>query len=339
MFEELGTLDKSKKYNFFIVRTPFQFINAYETLDYFKTENNILIIIDNGTENNKKQLSELIDPNFWTTIMRFGDQKSSNFMNYVNLIHKIKKISVEYLFMSSGFNKMQQILIANINSEKTCFFDQGTGTILTYNYFKKNNINKLNLKKLRFLFLGLKIKINKQIDFFTMFDFEKLNKSNIYKNNYDFVKNKYNLNNKELKNEVFIIGQKLVKSKMVSQEEYFSYLNNILENYKEYNINYLMHRTEDKDYLINNNFDKKMNILDSTKPGELYFLELDYQPKYIIGNVSALLISLKYIFKDINIISYKFNNAKFLNNEGYILSYDNMKKSGIKIVNNNYSKM
>lgn len=332
MFEELNLLDKSLVYNVYVVRTPFQFINAYETLDYFKTKNNILVIIDNGTENNKKQLSQQIDEKYWHTIVRFGDQKESNFMNYVNLIKKLKKLNIDTLFTSSGFNKMQQIIIANCNSKKTCLFDQGTGTILTYKLFQNSDINKFNLKKLRFFFLGLKTKINKNIDFFTMFDFKDLPKSKIYKNSYDFVKKKYNLDNKKLTDEVFIIGQKLVKSNMVTQEEYFEYLDNILDTYKGYKINYLMHRTEDKEYLIENKYNSKMNLLESTKPGEIYFLELDTQPKVIIGNVSALLISLKYIFKDINIISYRFKNENFIGNKEYVLAYENMKQSGIKII-------
>lgn len=332
MFDKLDLLDKNITYNIYIVRTPFQFINAYETLDFFKTKNNILIIIDNGTENNKKQLTQQLDEKYWDLVIRFGDQDSSNFMNYVNLIKKIKKLNIETLFTSSGFNKMQQIIIANVNSKKTCFFDQGTGTILTYKLFKNNEINKFNLKKLRFTFLGLKTKINKQIDFFTMFDFKDLEKSRIYRNNYGFAKKKYNLNNKKITNEVFIVGQKLVKSKMVTEEEYFIYLDNILNKYKGFKINYLMHRTEDKEYLLKNAYDKKMNLLDSTKPGELYFLEMDIQPKYIIGNVSALLISLKYIFQDINIISYKFKDKRFLANTEYQLAYDNMRASGIKII-------
>lgn len=332
MFDKLDSLDKNISYNIYIVRTPFQFINAYETLDYFKTENNILVIIDNGTENNKKQLTQQLNKEYWDLVIRFGDQGSSNFMNYVKLINKFKKLNIETLFTSSGFNKMQQIIIANVNSKKTCFFDQGTGTILTYNLFKNNEINKFNLKKLRFIFLGLKTKIDKQINFFTMFNFKDLPKSKIFRNNYNFAKKSYKLDNKKIVDEVFIIGQKLVKSKMVSEKEYFEYLDNILNKYKGFKINYLMHRTEDKEYLLKNEYDKKMNLLDSTKPGEIYFLEMDIQPKYIIGNVSALLISLKYIFKDINIVSYKFKDKRFLNNPEYQLAYDNMKISGIKII-------
>ena len=332
MFKELDLLDKSLLYNVYVVRTPFQFINAYETLDYFKTKNNILIIIDNGTINNKNQLTQQIEEKFWDKIVRFGDQKESNFMNYVNLIRKLKKLKIDTFFTSSGFNKMQQIIMANLNSKKTILFDQGTGTILTYKLFQNGDINKFSMKKLRFWFLGLKTKVDNNIDFFTMFDFKNLPTSKIYKNNYDFVKKKYNLRNKKLTDEVFIIGQKLVKSNMVTKQEYFEYLDNIINKYKGYKINYLMHRTEDKEYLIENKYNSKMNLLDSTKPGEIYFLELDTQPKVIIGNVSALLISLKYIFKDINIISYKFRDKRFVDNKEYMLAYDNMRESGIKII-------
>ena len=93
-----------------------------------------------------------------------------------------------------------------------------------------------------------------------------------------------------------------------------------------------MHRTEDKEYLLKGGYDKKMNILNSTKPGEIYFLEKDIQPKAIVGSVSALLISLKFIFKDINIVAYKFKNKTFLDNRLISLAYDDMKKSGIKII-------
>lgn len=329
-------LDKNIVYNIYLVKTPFQFINAYEALDYFKTKNNILIIVDNGVENNKIQLTNLIEVNYWDEIIRFGDKSKSNFINYIRLIRMLKKIKIENFFASSGLKKMQQVIFANIKAKNICLIDQGVGTIYTYNLFKNNNfknINAFNIKKLRFNLLGLKTKIDEQVNFFTMFNFAALPKSNIYKNNYNFVKNKYSLENKELTNEVFIIGQKLVKSEIVSKDEYFLYLDTIINKYNGYTISYLMHRAEDKNYLVENGYDKKMNILESTKPGELFFLEMKTQPKHIIGSVSALLISLKFIFKNINIISYKFNNRKFLESKEFMLGYENMKQSGIKIYN------
>ncbi len=333
MFEQLDKLDTNLQYNIYVVRTPFQFINAYETLYHFKTTNNILVIIDNGTQNNKNQLTQLCEEKYWDTIVRFGDNGSSNFMFYVNLIKKFKKLKIENLFTSSGFNKMQQIIIANVDAKHVCLFDQGMRTSVTYQLFKNNKFNEFNLKKIRFYLFGLKTKINKQIDFFTMFDFEPLQQSNIIKNNYEFVKQKYDLDTKEIKNEIYVVGQILVKSNMVSQEQYFDYLDTIINKYKDCKIHYMMHRTEDKEYLIQNGYDKKMNLINSTKPGEIFFLELPYLPKAIIGNISALLLSLKYIYKDFNIISYRFDAKNFNANKEYTLAYEDMKKNGIQIIN------
>ncbi|RXJ90576.1 hypothetical protein CRV01_05325 [Arcobacter sp. CECT 8983] len=333
MFREIDTLNKEKSYNIFIVRTPFQLINAYETKYYFKKEDAILIIIDNGADNNKKQLTNLIYDGVWDKVIRFGNEDKSNFFNYIKIIKKLKKINIDSLFIGSGFNKMQQVLVANIKSKYTCFFDSGTSTMVTYEAFKKNKINFSSLKKLRFNLFGLKTKIDKKIDFFTMFNLKELPNHKIFKNRYEFMKNKFTDSSDSKSNEVYIIGQRFVTANILEEKKYIQFLENVLDKYKNYKVNYLMHRSEDKNYLIKNGLEKKLNIVNSTMPGELFFLSLSNKPDYIIGTVSTLITSLKYIFDDISIISYKFKNEDFKKNgDLYLLEYENMKKNNIEIV-------
>lgn len=331
MLYNINNLEKSKIYNIFIVRTPFQLINAYEAMEYFKTNNNVLIILDHGTQNNKQQLTDLIYDGFWKEVIRFGSEMKSNFFNYIKLIQKLKIIKINYLFIGSGFNKMQRLLVANINSTKTCFFDSGMNTITTYNNFINDNINIFSFKLLRFKIMGLKTKVNKNIDFFTMYNLKSCSKIKIFKNNYDFMKNRFSNNNKT-KKEIYIIGQRIVSTKVVTQEVYFNYLDTIFSTFcSDYKINYLMHRNEDENYLIKK-YSKKINFIKSTMPGELFFLSLKYKPEYICGTVSTLMISLKYIFKDINIISYQFNSSDILKNYSFYKNeYENMKKNQITI--------
>ena len=333
MIEYLKSLDKVKIFNIFIVRTPFQLINSYEAKDYFKTENNLLVIIDNGTKNNKMQLSNLIYKGTWEKVIRFGENEKSNFFNYIKLIKKLRKLNINHLFIGSGFNKMQQILIANINTQKSCFIDAGTTTMETYNKFKKNDINLSALKKIRFKLFGLKTNIDKDIDFFTMFDLIDLNNSKIYKNNYKFMSKRFKSKGQEtVTKEIYIIGQRFVSANILDESKYFDFLNIVIEQYKDYKINYLMHRTEDINYLNASGYNKKLNIVKSLMPGELFFLTLSSKPRYIIGTVSTLMISLRYIFSDINIISYQFNFNDFKKNiELYKLEYENMRNNGIKV--------
>lgn len=334
MIKNISFLDKNKKYNIFIVRTPFQLINAYEAKEYFQTKNNVLIIIDNGTENNKTQLTNLIYDDIWDCIIRFGDNEKTNFFNYVNLIYKLKKIKKEYLFIGSGFNKMQKILVANIDSEKTCFFDSGTNTMTTYKDFLESKINIPALKKLRFMIFGLKTNINKNIDFFTMFDLKELPRNKIFKNEYKFMKAKFGDGHNLVGDEIYIIGQRFVDADILDEEKYFAFLDNVIEKYQSHKINYLMHRTETKEYLINNAYDTKLNIIQSTMPGELFFLSLPNQPKYVIGTISTLIVSLKYILKNTEVIAYRFNMNDFKKNKDlYQLEYDNMRKNNILLEN------
>jgi len=332
MFEEIDCLEKLKEYNFFIVRTPFQLINAYETQNYFNTDNNILVIIDNGTENNKNQLTNLIYDDIWIKVIRFGDEDKSNFFNYIKIIKELKELKINYLFIGSGFNKMQQILVANVKSLKTCFFDSGTNTMTTYNAFLENKINYFDFKKLRFRLFGLKTKIDRRIDFFTMFDLKDLPNHKIYKNKYEFMKKRFMHPNIDNKKEIYIIGQRFVDGDIIEEEKYIHFIEIILQKYKDYKINYLMHRTEKEAYLIRNGLDEKLNIIKSTMPGELYFLSLLNKPMHIIGTVSTLIISLKYIFDEISVVAYKFKIDDFKKNkELYTLEYQNMKNNGIII--------
>ncbi len=132
MINNLSKLEKSDIYNLLIVRTPFQLINAYEAVNYFKLKNNILIVIDNGTKNNKKQLTGLIEDDFWKTIVRFGSESKSNFFSYISLIKNLNKIKIDNFFIGSGFNKIQQILVSNLDANNKYFIDAGTSTLVTY---------------------------------------------------------------------------------------------------------------------------------------------------------------------------------------------------------------
>lgn len=300
--------------NIFIITTPFQFLGALEAIYKLELQNNILLVLDNKLENNARQLSLLIEEhkNLFIEIVRFGYENKSKFLKNVMLIRKLKKEKFENIFLGD-LGSIQKIYISNLNSEKVYLLDDGGKTILVYNDFLKNKeVFKKGLRQIRFNLFGLKSFSKKKIDFFTFFNLEKSSNISVIKHSFEYFKNYYKLEEKRVETKLYILGQPLVENQRVSAESYEKYLNNIIAKYSQCEVYYLMHRREEKKRLQAYKLEKEMNIVESTVPGEIFFSQLKFKPKAIVGVNTTLLFSLKNIFSDLDVVSFSFEDNEIL---------------------------
>lgn len=315
--------------NLFIIRSPLQLLGAKEAIHSFNLTNNIIIIIDTKGELNTKQLDLLLDEKEWKAIIRLKPNGKSNFFKYVKLIKNLKKVKYNYLF-SGDYGSIHQVMISNLNAKKICLLDDGTSTIRIYDEvkFKKKNLKKEFKRKIRFLLFGLKIKDNKAVDFFTIFNLEPFRDSKVIRHDFESLKNKYKLNEKNIKKEVYIIGQAFVKYNWLDEKVYLDYIAYIMNLYNSHKIKYLLHRDENSSYL------KKafpnLELVSNNVPAEIMFINMEIKPEYVVSMFSTLLITLNSIFSDINIESYKCNKFK-VNNETIENLYKYLEKNNIKV--------
>ncbi len=325
--------------NLFIAASPLQLLNAIEAKETFKTKNNTLLLMYNSMENKKdvEQKKELLINKEWDTIIEYDQgviKKNMRFIKQINLIKSLKKINYDYIFSGEDgtFNK---IIFANLNCNNIYLMDDGTATIFTYERIKKG-ISKVSFSKkirlLRYLLSGLKYRIKKDINFFTIFNLKELPYIKIVKHDFQYLKSK-KLKHLKKSNNVYIIGQDLAETGFMKEDVYIKYLTKIVKYYKDSTIIYIPHRiekiTEAYDTLINNKF--QIHYFDG--PIESSLIHKQIYPKTVISFFSTALFNLDKIFPNSNIISVQIKPEDLIQNKREIVQncYDFFSNTSIKI--------
>jgi len=282
--------------NLFVIRSPLQLINCIEAINYFNLKDNILVIIYNNTENTNKQIDNLIDLYPWKNIIRLNqEQKRSKFFIYIALIKKLKKERYNYLFFGD-FGSIYKLIIANVKKNQVWYVDDGVGTINVYkSILVDNTLNKLSSRMLRFLLAGLSIKIKDDINLFTYFDLKPLKHSKVIYNGLEYFSKQY-LQNSVNDDIVYILGQPLVETNLLLEDDYFYYLDSIKSMFDK-KIIYIPHRTEVIDERMNRYKSDDFEILEIDVPVELYFMNQKINPYHIVSFLTTALFTLKKLYK------------------------------------------
>jgi len=283
--------------NVFIIRSPLQLINSLEAIEYFNLHNNVLILIYNDGVNNNTQMNNLINMYKWKKIIRINEKrKRSKYFEYIALVKSIRHIHYNYLFFSN-LGSIHKLLLANLKRKRTIYLDDGVETITRYNnVLLPNKLNKIKFRQVRFLFAGLKIKIEDNIDLFTYFDLEPFRNTQIIKNNLEHFQKKY-LKKSAMDNNIYFIGQPLVRTNLLQENDYFEYLDYVVSLNKE-KIIYIPHRTEIISDRLKSYISEKFEINNINMPIELYFLEKNIYPYHIISFITTAFFSLKKIYSN-----------------------------------------
>ncbi len=293
--------------NLFITRTPMQIVNAFEATQYFNTAQNILIIIENNQDNNPKQIQKVIEifdlKTVFDDIIKVENRGKSKFIQSIELIKLLNKDQYDTVFLGS-YGGIGKLLLANLEYQQSYLIDDGTATLIAHKTIMRNlNKTKIGFKELRALLFGLKIKIKKQIKFFTIFNLEQVENETIVKHSFENVKKRFSLLQKS-DNTTYLLGQSLTDFKIVSKEKYLCYLQQIVDKYSDQKIIYMPHRAEilhkELYRLENENF----TIMPNTMPIELYFLVNEIYPKHVISFFTSALYTLDVLFNKSKIESF-----------------------------------
>jgi len=283
--------------NLFIIGTPLQLLNAIEAIKYFQLDECILVIVHRSLKANKVQIEDLKNMYKFEETIDIEYSKNSSMMKYVNLVKYLKKYRYSYIFFPK-LETVPKLVLPNVKKEKVFLLDDGVLTVEIYDKFiKKNKLNKYNLKEIRFLLFGLKIKIKDKINFFTYFDLEPLDGVEIIKNKLSFIKETYL--NKSTKDDslIYFIGHP--PSKAVDND---TYMNSILTLVKKFNkkIIYIPHRGETEEGIkqISSLTTDILNVLNVNMPIELYFLKNKIYPTHIISYYSTALTTLNILYPE-----------------------------------------
>ena len=207
------------------------------------------------------------------------------------------------------------VIAANIQKEKLFLLDDGSKTVSIYKKYITDDFQvTYKIKELKFLLLGLKVKIRDKVNLFTYYDLESVNGNEVVKNHMTYFKSKYILTTKNEDDFIYFIGQPL--NKLLSRELHKSIIEKIINRYNKKMI-YIIHRGEDNASLKHlNDIDKSLfELRDLGMPIELYFLKNSIYPSSVFSFYSTALATIELIYDKCNI--YYIKIPKNQHNEKY----------------------
>jgi len=351
-----------KDKNLFLVSTAMHLFNAIEAQNYFKTSNNILVLLFYGSgnqdEHNVRKYLHLF-PYDQLIIFKPPQKRLYHKLN-LNLIEIINQHHYNYVFVGY-FSANLRRFICNFDYEQLFLYDDGTYTIALHNelycstskpilikpYSERRRKKKLMqgifllydfYRRSFFKFHGYKndFESNITLNFFTIFQLSSCQKEQIINHSLNTVK-KFFINTETQANDfsqsVFFLGQPLNKVLNIEIDDYLHYLNQIQNFYEQKNLQilYITHRSEDKQTIREIKKYKNFKILTLDIPIEIYILENNIQIQHVASFFSSGLFTLKTLYPHFKAEAFKIN---FNNQTRHDLDmiYNCAQKSDINII-------
>lgn len=289
--------------NLFIVSSPLQVLNALEAKQYFKTTDNILLILFTEFKSlNREQIINSINQKEWNQIIQYDLKKNKNskssFFEQVKLIIKLKKNKYNYIF-SGGFTSINKLLLANLNKQEVFLIDDGAASInqhkieLNPNITEKRKLKK-RIRQYRFNIFGLKTEVKDTINLFTCFKLQSHTNEKIIHNNFSYLKQLY-FTDMNINNTIYFIGQPVVDIALITEETFIAYIKKVIA-YFDKPIIYIPHRAETIPEALKKLQSKNFIFQNSQGPIELIFLKQKVYPSTIVSFFSTALYTLDVIY-------------------------------------------
>jgi hypothetical protein len=320
----------TKYHNIFIVTTPLQLMNSIEAIEYFKLENNTLLVLYmcDKTLLQIKKLLKFIDwfdikfiplPNSILDKIFFSKTINSS-------IKEIKNRKIGKIFVGDYESEHLNHIVNCFKNKNIYLVDDGMA-VSFYNKKKLAITTKIKIRRLIYQALLYKLSPIKYT-FFTIFDIE--NEESI-KNGYLFF-NKY-INKKNVINKVYFIGQHLIEANIMTKEIYRDELSKIIDFYKGKEFIYILHRSQ-KEYIIKelaNELGFKYKRLDNLI--ELEMINSMEIPSNFATFYSTAIMTLPRFIKDSDYRVFKSKDKNL--NKNFVsrvdMAYKEFKKMGLKV--------
>ena len=232
------------KYNIFIVTGPLHIMNAIEAIDYFKTKNNILLVLYTAQNQQLEQMKKILKFHHWHTIkyiplpMKTLDKLIFTY-EINNSLKDIDSSKLDKIFVGDYRSDHVNHIVNFFQNKNIYLLDDGLAQVI---YHKEISNEPFKVKIRRFIYRLLMYRLSKiKYTFFTIFDIEN---EKVIKNRYSFFK-KY-IKDKEVENSVYFIGQPLIEANIISEDIYKNELSKVINFYGNKKFIYILHRREDE---------------------------------------------------------------------------------------------
>ncbi|MEL0609368.1 glycosyltransferase 52 family protein [Vibrio echinoideorum] len=296
--------------NLFLVTSPFQHICAVEARSHYKTEGNILLLVEQSSEPGLSQQKKLVNEKEWDHVIKIPRKNRTR--NLPKVIKKIWEITnkeqINNFFHAEYNGWRTKLLLRNLNINKEVYFDDGTLTINEYEeeirskatYSRKRFINDLALK-----FQGIapidELPQSEKLELFTIFDIANPEHV-IVKNTLAELKKK--VGSTELfdpTSPVGFIGEGAIGHKRrKTQEVYVEEVRTFTLNHSQ-GVIYFPHRTETEETKEAIKNIPNLTYHQSEYPLEIELVEKKIKLSKLIGALSTAQYTASLIYKDMPI--------------------------------------
>ena len=275
------------KGNVIYVESPFQVLQAYELVEKLKKDKFVIILRLNNLKNNNEQMLELIK----VLKLKNTDTFKNNPFSLMMMMLKLFFLSIrsKRIFIGDENSKVYKIIKFFLFS-KVIYMDDGVATINS----KSNNVPRFSI----------------------------FNTNNIYLKN-DFSELSKFLNKKLLDSEkkiALIVGTKAIEEHILSEEDYFRFVNFSTDQTKNLEVYYWPHRGESSKTIEQINNHSKIKVISTNLPIELVSLVMNASPEIIISMFSTALFSLKKIYPKASLIAIQMDNNCYLKRKESIMN-------------------
>jgi hypothetical protein len=290
-----------------LLNSPLQFINFIEFINFKKKNDSkynykyvFLGYLNNKEINIIVNINKKINSNKYKII---PFKKNIN----VFLLHFFIKIRKFFL------NNYNQIIFGDYNyylfrefykiSNSRIMLDDGTNSLEFEKLFKLDRSNLI---------------------IFTLFNKKIYHNKKIIENKFLYLKNFLKKKNKKKSiAEGYFIGSPFVETGILTRDQYYFFIKNIINRNKDINFIYVPNPRELSENYNKYNFKK---ILKSNYNFELFLINSDFYPKVIVGASSTLFLTIKSIFDDqLDLKSYSFIVKSKKKAERYVECYGRLK--------------
>jgi len=320
------------KYNIFIVAGPLHLMNAIEAIEYFKSKNNILIVLYTDNKQQLSQIKKLLNFVNWHTVEYIRiPQNIIDKLFFVNNIDSslqtIQKDKIDKLFVGEYRSDHVNHIVNMLSNKDIYLLDDGLAQL---NYHNEMNSQPYRVKVRRVIYQALFYKLERiNYTFFTIFDIKN---EKIIKNNYNFFK-KY-IRDKQVEDSVYFIGQPLVELGIMSEENYKKSLSKIIDFYKGRKFIYILHRREKveniKELSLKLNFEYKLfdNLI------ELEMIMSKIVPSDFATFYSTAIVTLPRFISEIEYRVFRTKDNIIHKNfiDNILNTYQELEKIGLRVV-------
>lgn len=275
----------------FIIESPLQLLNAYEALNTFPADQQIIIVRYSGVLINDNQIDKTLNKLDLFKLAKIKYVQINVDKRTTLDIFKMLWLKLFYLFTIRFY---ETVFVGNYESKFIHF-------IIPFNVKKIILLDDGNLT--------LKIQENfttkKYFNWFTVFDLVLLKNQISVKNKYKYL-NLHLIKGSKQEDLVLFIGTGLCEYEIITEEYNLELLKKISNRYFDKEIIYVAHRSENNEKLSTINKIFNIKVIRFEYPIELFSVNNDYFPTLIASFYSSALITLEKIY-GVEIVAFKFD--------------------------------